>query len=221
MDTLLQDVRYALRSLRRQPAFAALAMLTLALGIGANAAIFTVVNAVLLRPLDYRDPDRIVAVTTLWQKTGRTARCRRPDFHDWHDTATSFERHGGLHDGAEDERVGGRRRRLRVARRASRRGFSRCSASSRRSGTCSAPPNERAGGPLTAVIGHDFWFRRFGGTPRRARAHGHVRRSAPTRSSASCRRGSGFRTERTSGRRRRSGQRTTRGRPTTTASSRG
>ena len=62
MDTVLQDVRFGLRSLRRTPAFALVAILTLALGIGATTAIFSVVNAVVLRPLPYPDPDRIVMV---------------------------------------------------------------------------------------------------------------------------------------------------------------
>ena len=89
MDAVLQDLRYAARSLRRQPAFALLAIGTLALGIGANAAIFSAVNAVLLRPLDYPRPDRIIALTTHWQKTGRRGTVSAPDFHDWHDSTSS------------------------------------------------------------------------------------------------------------------------------------
>src|SRR4029079_8264634 len=91
MDAVLQDLRYAARSLRRQPAFALLAIGTLALGIGANAAIFSVVNAVLLRPLGYSHPERIVAVNNLWRKSGVSASVSAPDFHDWHDTTTSFD----------------------------------------------------------------------------------------------------------------------------------
>ena len=64
METLARDLRYSLRMLARTPGFTALAIATLALGIGANTAIFTVANSVLLRPLAYKDPGQLVRIST-------------------------------------------------------------------------------------------------------------------------------------------------------------
>jgi hypothetical protein len=65
IDDLLRDLQYAARNLKRNRGFATLAILIMALGIGANTAVFSVVNAVLLKPLSYRDPDRIVSLSNL------------------------------------------------------------------------------------------------------------------------------------------------------------
>ena len=90
-----RDIRYALRLLRRAPAFAAAAIVTLALGIGANVAIFSVVRAVVLKPPPYRDPSRVVAF--LNSRSGGTATIYSsslPDYEDWKRQLTSFESMG-------------------------------------------------------------------------------------------------------------------------------
>ena len=88
----MQDIKYAFRVLARQPGVTFVAILTLALGIGANSAIFSAVNAILLRPLPYDDPDRLV---TLWEKRpaeGVMDNVVSPaDFVDWTKMATSFD----------------------------------------------------------------------------------------------------------------------------------
>src|SRR5688572_32253209 len=83
LEVVMSDPRYALRALFGSPGFAALAILTLALGVGANAAIFSVVNAVLIRPLPYGDADRVVQI---WTSTADEPRSNHSagDFLDLH-----------------------------------------------------------------------------------------------------------------------------------------
>ena len=162
METLWQDLRYGTRQLARSPGFTAVAVLTLALGIGANTAIFSVVNGVLLRPLDYDDPDRIIVVWGKHPQIGREA-ASLPDFTDWRAQNSSFESMTGagrsfltLTGGEEPERLmatlvtGDFFDVLRV-RPILGRGF--------------LPEEDRPGAGRVVLMSHGLWQRRFGGDP--------------------------------------------------------
>ncbi|MGC2446659.1 MAG: ABC transporter permease, partial [Candidatus Sulfotelmatobacter sp.] len=90
METLIKDIRYALRQLHKRLGFTAVAVITLALGVGASTAIFSVVYGVLLRPLPYSDPNRIMAVFEVTPK-GEWNRLADPNFDDFRDQNHSFE----------------------------------------------------------------------------------------------------------------------------------
>jgi putative ABC transport system permease protein len=181
----LSDLFYAARTLRKQPAFAVTAIATLALGIGATAAIFSVVNAVLLKPLPYENPERLVHV---WNDL-RTRNVTRfpwapPDFHDLRTQATLLEGVAALVTGrqvivnqagqgeAEQLRTGNATPnlfRLLGARIVRGQDFTDAD------GTPPPPPPAAVQGapggtvaplpPPKAIISHEFWQRRFGGDP--------------------------------------------------------
>ena len=91
IESLWQDVRYALRTLRRNPGFSILAVVVLSLGIGANTAVFSVVDAVLFKPLAFADPDRIVSFTSAWPTKGtRAPAVSLPDVMDWRAGSSAF-----------------------------------------------------------------------------------------------------------------------------------
>ncbi len=92
LESFVHDVRYGMRMLRKNPAFTGIAVLALALGIGANTAMFSVIEAVLLRPLPYSNPDELARVASTWERGGVTTpySSSPPDFFDWRDQNRSF-----------------------------------------------------------------------------------------------------------------------------------
>src|SRR3954467_10936733 len=90
MDSIIKDIRYGVRGLFKHPGFTAIVVITLALGIGASTAIFSVVNSVMLRRLPYRTADRIVAIQEL-NPEGNRIQVTSPNFLDWRAQNTVFE----------------------------------------------------------------------------------------------------------------------------------
>jgi putative ABC transport system permease protein len=162
---LVQDFRAAYRTLVTRPGFAATAIGTLALGIGANAAIFSVVQAVLLRPLRYSDADRLVKIVGFDRRDNEPDNLSPADFLDFDRDSRSFERMGahgwvgsftvtGGPGGAE--RVGG----VNVTE-----GFFPTLRIEPALGRAFRPEEDRPGGTRVALLSHAFWVRRYGADP--------------------------------------------------------
>jgi putative ABC transport system permease protein len=162
MQTFLQDLKYALRMLRKNPAFTAVAIVTLAVGIGANSAIFSVLNSVLLRPLPYRQPGQLVRVysefpTMQLQKFWLSP----PELLDIQREAKSWEAIGAWAPGGQN--VGTESEPLRVTSAGITRSLIDVLGVQPERGRNFTEEEDRNGGPNVAIISHGLWQKGFGG----------------------------------------------------------
>ena len=159
IDELVGDARYALRALRRAPAFTVVAVLTLALGVGANSAIFSVVNGVVLKPLRYGDPERLVSVLSF--RDGSAMAVSPADFMDWRRQARSFTGLAAAYTSQTILTGGGEPERLSQAR-VSANTFDLLAVEPVL-GRAFVPGEDEPAAPRVAMLGEGLWRRRFGG----------------------------------------------------------
>jgi len=166
LERIVQDVRYALRMMRKSPGFAAIAVFTLAIGIGANTAIFSVVDHVFFRPFSFRDPDRLVAVHELLRISGptRATPVNLAHFQEWRRSWRSVE---------DLAVIGGLRMSLTGVGEPERLQTMRVSANlfsligvHPRLGRTFAAEEDQLGRDHVVLLSDDFWHRRFNADPR-------------------------------------------------------
>ncbi|MFL6212367.1 MAG: ABC transporter permease [Blastocatellia bacterium] len=165
MNTFIQDLRYGVRMLLNKPGFAVVAIITLALGIGANTAIFSVVNAVLLRPLPYQEPDRLVRVYTEFptmdfHKFWMSA----PEFMDIHNEAQSWENIGAWSSGGVNVAASNGEP-IRVTSASITRSLIDALGVQPALGRNFTEEEDRKGGPRAALIADGLWRSAFGTDP--------------------------------------------------------
>jgi putative ABC transport system permease protein len=160
MTTLMQDLRYAARTLGKSPGFTAIAVATLALGIGANTAIFSVVHAVLLRRLPYPEPDRLLVMRERHIHHCCTG-VAWPTFLDWRAQTHSFSELAGFRTDHAMLSGAGEPEMLRSAQVSAE--FFPLLGARPAAGRFFDAADDRPGAPPTAVISHGVWKRRFGG----------------------------------------------------------
>ena len=162
VETLIKDVKFGVRMLRKNFVFTLVAALTLALGIGANTTIFSVVNAVLLRPLPYPNAERIVAIQELNEK-GSRVQVTAANFLDWRAQSTSFEHLAAILTRTANLTTGDESKRIDLAMTSVN--FFQVFSVQPQLGRFFLPEEEVAGHNPVAVISHGLWQRQFGGDP--------------------------------------------------------
>jgi putative ABC transport system permease protein len=161
MHTLLQDLRYGIRGLLKRPGFTAVVVITLALGIGANTTIFSVVNAVLLRPLPFKDSDRLIRV---WESNpGRNwpeFSASAPNYRDWVQQQTAFEHLAAMEYSTFN--ISGNGQPERIPAGAVTANLFPMLGVTAALGRTFLPEEEQTGHNQVVVLSHGLWQRRFG-----------------------------------------------------------
>jgi predicted permease len=164
MEQLFADIRFGLRMLRKTPAFTAVAVLTLALGIGANTALFSVVNAVLLRPLPFENSSRLV-----WSWGNCTlcvqAAVSPSDFIDYRAQNHSFEYYGAMAAGDSLFNLAGSDKPIQIKGSMVTAGFFEALGIQARYGRIFERSDEKTTDPLVVILSHHLWLERFGSDP--------------------------------------------------------
>jgi putative ABC transport system permease protein len=167
LEILWQDLNYAFRMLAKNPSFTAIAVLTLALGIGGNTAIFSMVNAVLLRPLPYSEPQRLVRVVSVRLRDGADDNASYPDFIDWGERNHSFEGLAVFETGGTTLTATGTTQRVNIAIvSADLFQILRATPSLGRSFFPEEDKPGADGGTDGVILSHGLWQRQFGSDPR-------------------------------------------------------
>jgi putative ABC transport system permease protein len=162
VETVWQDVRYGARMLARSPAFTAVALLTLAIGIGANSAIFSFVNAILLRPLPYPESDRLVFLTE-WSRQIPEMSFSLANFEDLRDQSRVFEALFAFR--GQDYVLTGEGEAERLSGQQVTSGFFETLRLHPVLGRAFTPDEDRPGAERVALLGEGLWLRRFGADP--------------------------------------------------------
>src|SRR6266550_1394926 len=163
LEDLAQDTRYALRTFRQKPGFAVIALLILALGIGATTVMFAVINSVLLRPLSYPEPDRLLTLRVFTEQFGELWGFSNLDFGDAKRESQTLSLAAWTYSGGtisvpgDPEYVNGRQISAEL--------FSTLGISPVQ-GRAFRPDEDRPGAPPVAIISYGLWQRDFGGDPR-------------------------------------------------------
>src|SRR5215470_2067645 len=160
LEEVWQDLRYGARMLLKQPGFTLIATLTLALGIGANTAIFSVVEALLLRPLPYSEPERLMMLSEK-SREGARLTATYPNFADWRARAQSFEGMASIR--SEEMNLTGVERPTRLRGRTVNWNFFQLLGVGSQLGRLFDEADDRYGAPRTALLSYELWKELFGG----------------------------------------------------------